>query len=256
MKTKKEIEFNVTRQDLFTKSGIQVERQAIVREGTEQVLGIVSPDYKLITHKQVLDKSIAIVERFEDLKFKSAITTKGGARMYATFESEKEYIIGNLKTGQPDNLKLRLILTNSYDGSLRYGFIIGAYRLVCKNGLRVGQDIFAVKQKHTSGLNIDGVMNSAKRAVKFFNENTLPKWKAYNSQEIEVKAVLTKIEKSLPERLFKEVSGRLEQTKRTTLWNIYNEFTYVLTHEEKFNKNFDRNDRVQRKVARVFEAIR
>lgn len=251
----KQIEFEVERQDLFTKSGIAVYRQAIIRTDTKNVLGVVSPDYNLVTHKEVLDKSISVVERFEDLKFQKAITTKHGARMYATFESEKEYEIGNLKTGQPDNIKLRLTLVNSYDGSLKYGFIIGAYRLVCKNGLRVGEDIFAVRQKHTSGLDIGNVMNTAKKAIHYFNETTIPNWKAMNGNKVLVEGVLKQVKESLPDRLFKEASERLEQTKSASLWDIYNEFTYVATHEEKFNKSYDRNDRLQRKISQAFGKV-
>jgi len=249
------IEFAVDRRDLITKDGIPVPRQALVRTETNDILGIISPEYKLVTHKEALDKAISVVEQFEDLKLKKIIPTKCGARMYAQFESDKEYMVGNLETGQPDNIKLRLTLTNSYDGSLKYGFIIGAYRLVCKNGLRTGKDIFAVRQKHTAGLDISTIMRSARKAVRHFNETTMPLWNKMRNTEVLVAEVLGKVEETLPDRLFKEVSEKFATKKNSTLWDVYNGFTEALTHNEKYNKSFDRNDRIQRKVAIAFEKL-
>jgi len=246
----KHIEFAVGRQDLFTKSGIAVPRQALIRTDNNSVMGIVSPEYKIVTHKEALDKSISVVEQLEDLKLQKIITTKGGSRMFATFESQKEYIIDN-----GDNLKLRLTLTNSYDGALKYGFIIGAYRLVCKNGLRTGKDIFAVRQKHTSGLNINAIMNSARKAVRYFNENTIPTWTSMNRTTVNVDSILKQVEESLPNRLFKEVSERVASKKQATLWELYNDFTEVATHEERYNKSYERNDKIQRKISLAFEKV-
>lgn len=251
----KQVEFEVERQDLVTKTGIAVEKQAIVRTDLNRVVGIVSPGYKIITHKEALDKSISVVEQLEDLKLKSVMTTKGGSRLFAMFESAKEYMVGHLETGQPDNIKLRLTLTNSYDGALKYGFTIGAYRLVCKNGLRTGKDIFAVRQKHTSGLNVNAIMHSARKAVRYFNETTIPTWQGMNEKNVDVEAVLKKLEESVPERLFKTVSEKVSMSKDTTLWELYNDFTHTLTHDEKFNKSYESNDRVQRSVAIAFNKL-
>ena len=251
----KSIDFKVERQDLFTKSGIAVDKQAIVRTDLNTVLGVVSPDYFIVTHKEALDKATSVVEQFEDLKLENIATTKGGSRMYAMYQSQKEYIIGNLDTGKPDNIKLRLTLNNSYDGSLKYGFTIGAYRLVCKNGLRTGQDIFAVKQKHTAGLIVDNIMRSAREAVRYFHDKVIPGWKIMNQKEIVVSDVLKQLEESLPDRLFKEVSERVEQKKKSTLWELYNDFTEVVTHEEKYNKSYSRNDKIQRKISLAFSKV-
>ena len=251
----KHVEFEVVRQDLITKTGIEVEKQALVRTDLKKIVGIVSPGYKIITHKEALDKSISVVEQLEDLKLKSVMTTKGGSRLFAMFESEKEYMVGNLETGKPDNIKLRLTLTNSYDGALKYGFTIGAYRLVCKNGLRTGKDIFAVRQKHTSGLNVNAIMNSARKAVRYFNETTIPTWQEMNKKEVSVENVLKQLEENIPDRLFKEVSETVARKQNATLWELYNDFTYTLTHNEKFNKSYESNDRVQRSVSIAFNKL-
>lgn len=251
----KQVEFEVTRDALFTRYGLPVEKQALVRTDLNTVVGIVSPGYKIITHKEALDKSISVVEQFEDLKLKNVFTTKGGSRMFAMFESEKEYMVGNLETGKPDNIKLRLTLTNSYDGALKYGFTIGAYRLVCQNGLRTGKDIFAVRQKHTAGLNVNAIMNSARKAVRYFNETTIPTWQEMSKKEVNVDYVLKQLEENLPDRLFKEVSETIAKKKNATLWELYNNFTYTLTHDERYNKSYESNDRVQRSVAIAFNKL-
>lgn len=246
----KHIEFGVERVPLVTGDGQDVNREAIRRIDNKNVLGIVTPSYRLVTHKEALDKCIGVVEHVSDLKFKRVITTYNGARMYATFESEQEYTIAN-----GDNLKLRLTLTNSYDGLLRYGFIMGAYRLVCKNGLRVGQDIFAVRQKHTSGLDVNALMKSATKAVRCFNEETMPKWRTMNNTNIVVENVMKQLESRVPKRLYNEVTEKVAGKQETTMWELYNDFTEIVTHNEKYHKSFERNDEIQKIVARAFDNV-
>lgn len=251
----KEIDFKVERKELFTECGIKVLRQALVRADTREVLGVVSPDYKVVTHKEALDKTLSVVEQFEDLRFHSLQTTKGGARMYAKFESEKEYLIGRTDKNEPDNIKLNLILTNSYDGLLRYGFIIGAYRLVCKNGLRVGKDLFAVRRKHTAGLNIDNIMYQARKAVRYFNDTVLPNWKNMSNKRVIVEKALEELKDKVSHTLHKDVSERLTGKREMTMWDLYNEFTWTLSHEEKYQKSLERNEHKHRKLARAFESL-
>ena len=52
----KEIDFQIERKPLFTECGIKSDRQALIRVDTRTILGVVSPDYKAVTHKEALKK--------------------------------------------------------------------------------------------------------------------------------------------------------------------------------------------------------
>lgn len=60
---------------------------------------------------------------------------------------------------------VELVIANSYDGSCKYSISLGIYRLVCTNGLTVGQSIFSRTIKHI-GSNFYTDVNAAMRLAE------------------------------------------------------------------------------------------
>lgn len=62
---------------------------------------------------------------------------------------------------QKGDLVPEIILTNSHDGSSAFQISAGLYRLVCSNGLTVGNDQMVVRQRHSGQIDdiIEGVFN-------------------------------------------------------------------------------------------------
>jgi hypothetical protein len=62
---------------------------------------------------------------------------------------------------QVGDLVPEIILTNSHDGSSAFQISAGLYRLVCSNGLTVGNDQMSVRQRHSGQIDdiLEGVFN-------------------------------------------------------------------------------------------------
>src|SRR5579871_341854 len=78
-----DVAFDVQRQELVTKSGMDSKREAIVRTDTKEVIGVVSKSYKLIPHRELLEKVSQAIEEVGDFQLVKAEITKGGARLFS-----------------------------------------------------------------------------------------------------------------------------------------------------------------------------
>lgn len=67
---------------------------------------------------------------------------------------------------QVGDLIPEIVLTNSHDGSSSFQITAGLYRLVCSNGLTVGNDQIAVRQRHSG--HIDDILEGVFSVVEDF----------------------------------------------------------------------------------------
>lgn len=250
-------DFPVLRERLNCDDGTYAGRHVIRNKDTGDVLGVVGEGYELLEHEKAIESAEKVlgqigIGRWDRTKINM---TKDGARMRVEYDfPEKEVEIGKLpNNGGPDIVNPRLILTNSYDESLEYGFILGAYRLVCTNGLRIGKDIFRIRRKHTSGLIVDEVLNNALMASKMFFDKTVPRYQELYKTEVEnVSDFLESLKerKKIPVRLVDKITDRIATKSFTNQWDIYNEFTSYLSHD--YKKSVDRREELQKVVATAF----
>jgi hypothetical protein len=61
------------------------------------------------------------------------------------------------------------ILTNSHDGLSRYKFLLGIFRLVCSNGLMIGDTFNSIDLRHV-GLDQQMIMNASRQMIEFVPE--------------------------------------------------------------------------------------
>jgi hypothetical protein len=116
-------------------------------ENEKRVLNFCSNRYALVPN------SIAIIPAIE--KIKSAgikhtmnVTHRDNSKFYVDINfMEHAHSIGESK----DLIFPRVKITHSYDGSLKYGFTFGWFRLVCSNGL-----VIPVKEKEAQNINVIG----------------------------------------------------------------------------------------------------
>lgn len=63
-----------------------------------------------------------------------------------------------------DDVKLQLIITNSFDGSSSFSIQLGFFRFVCSNGMIVGESLRKYKHRHT-GMILEELDESIERIV-------------------------------------------------------------------------------------------
>lgn len=239
--------FEIRREPLFVKSGIQVEKQALIRVDTGDILGIVSPDYNLITHQEAIEKTENAFGSIGDFQKRKQIISKAGARIFIEYEFPGMAI----DFGNDDKINPVLILSNSYDGWTGFGFFLGAYVFICSNGMRIGKGIFEVRHKHTTGLNINTIIENASQAFSMFNTNVKPRIFQMKGIQIDFVTRLNDIQNKniLPKKLVTEVSGRMA-IKQGSEWDLYNVFTKFLTHD--YSKSYERYNQLQELVSKEF----
>jgi hypothetical protein len=117
-------------------------------------VGVVSKDYVLMPHGDVLDVLIAAFEGAKiapaDVKAELRIT-EYGERMALSLYLPDEY---HFDPGDGYPMALRLECLNSVDGSTRFRVLMGWFRLVCSNGLIIGITRSDVRRRHIGDLGI------------------------------------------------------------------------------------------------------
>jgi hypothetical protein len=208
--------------------------RAIVRTDTEEVLGTVKSNYKVLTHEEALDP---ILERLEGKTkvHKRIMLTHGGARMYANL-----YFPGSQKSMQKgDNIWPGVNIMNAVDGSLKYMAEATIYRLYCTNGMRVPVRIAAMQQLHSKRADWD---DAVERIIEIVGDDSLfSTFQTWANMTVSAEAALAHIDKiiqnkkcNFPPRYKDLVLGELETEKgyegHLTAWNVYNAFNSVLEH--------------------------
>lgn len=209
--------------------------RAVVRTDTNEVLSVQSPKYKLLRNEDVYP----VFENY--LKHSMIDTTDmyiqdsiayNGARTIRSYKFPAHQVV--IKKGDLVDMELRV--TNSYDGSYPFMALVGGWRLICSNGMVIGETYSKVYGRHTLNLNISDAAIRTNLALQAFLVES-EKWKHWANSRITDEEA---------ERIFKAMNGAGERVSKelmliyqdekselgNTLWAVYNALTYWSTHKE------------------------
>lgn len=111
----------------------------------DQKLETLSDNYKLVPTKLIAEKFKSrgfIVDSYTEVKVRKA-SRKGFQKHMVRLSNP------NLLATNHDDLKLQLLVTNSHDGLSSFKIQLGFFRMVCSNGMVVGQTFDAISLRHT-----------------------------------------------------------------------------------------------------------
>jgi hypothetical protein len=141
--------FSVKREKLFRKDKTDTRYDALYRKDDGSQLSVVSRDYKLITHRQVVDFVHHTLQEL-DIKYRTSKSevASNGAKMFHVikFPDYKFNEAGNgrgnstaldVKNNRDDYIPT-VTVKNSYDKTTGCDIDYGGYRIACSNGLVVG----------------------------------------------------------------------------------------------------------------------
>lgn len=212
-------------------------RKAVIRQDTRDVLGVVSNNYVLLSHGQVVDSFRRALEGYDYTE--KIQLAKNGAHMFATYKLNTVQV--EVKKG--DIVSLQFIVKNSYDGSSTLQIMLGAYRLVCSNGMVVGKQFFSFSQRHVGGntqIKIDAIQGKVLALADQFR-NMLPRLQQMGNtlMPFDVNDPMMdqyfdpKVVKVVPSYLLAEAFGEYMKAKDYTVWGYYNALTFAVTHRMK-----------------------
>ena len=274
--------FNVSRQKLTAESGGVVKnRVAIVNENDGSVLGIVSPNYRVVTNAEVVEhmsdaldaSSLDLSDMQVDVKM-----AYGGARSMVNVVLPKHEIdLKGIDGG--DKSRLQFTVLNSYDGRWKYLTKAGAIRMACMNGQILGSFVGSYVEYHTKRLD---VQKGAEHLVSMANDfvDAGEWWTRLVERQIDREQVTrtfatfltgqakiptgedrTKfLSRPTTKRLFKLWEDYSDEMGANA-YALYNSLTHFVTHKKRKNTSaapamlFNEQERLRRTVdkLKVFE---
>ncbi len=123
-------------------------RQPVEGDANRVPVGVVSKDYTLIQHQEVLQSAREALKTLDlaPTQIKADLDiTENGERMHLSLFLPEEY---EFKPADGHPMTLRLECINSVDGSTRFRALMGWFRLVCTNGMVLGVTRTDMHQRH------------------------------------------------------------------------------------------------------------
>jgi len=225
--------FPVELQPIFLANGNEItNRKAVVRTDTMKSLGIVSNDYGLVKHESVID-SFREAGKEYGVQEKISLVKDGAYLLYQMTFPKVE-----MEVRKGDLIKMQMIAKNSYNGNNSLTVIFGAFRLVCSNGMILGEKFLQFSYRHigsVGGINnadtIDGYRQAYTNYIRLFGER-MPQITAMARQEIRSDDGLFKKEHAyLPKYLLQEAKTSYETGQDRTVWGYYNALTFAISHK-------------------------
>ena len=213
--------------------------RAIVDPNNNNVFSILSTKYKIMQHTEVLEKvEDSIAKHPEYGTPKRMITTvNGGARLRA------KYTFPDIEVPIKDSKDLvnpQLEIRNGYDGMWGFGCLFGAFRLVCSNGLVIGEAVMQFKKKHYNPAQQFLMTDMLENSLEQFSMQT-ELWRGWVDNVLDVKQVentlesmqLRQKERNEIEELSETHSHATVNTPDISQWILFNILTQYITHHVK-----------------------
>lgn len=216
-------------------------QQAVVREDTGQILKVHGARYKLIKNEDVYSRVDELIRKAMKLDtngmtIKDQIAYAGGRSMrtYTFPEHQVKVNSGALGNGLGDITQLRLNVINSYNGDTNLRINMGGYRLICLNGMVVGETFGSFRSTHTSGFNPAEIAPRIAASLDNFLQ-VGEKWKHWASTPCSPEQAAQAISKLVgkSESLYNKLITfwHNESTKMgATMWSLFNALTFWSTH--------------------------
>jgi len=145
-------------------------RFAIVDQNNNYLFNVCTEIYKPVYHElviwQVEQAALAVPEFGPPVIQFNLLANGGKIKVNARFpEVEHEISTGDIVNPTSD-------IFSSYDLGWKYKAMFGAYRLVCSNGMTVGEVFDSFKKRHLVGLDPDELTNMLMTGMPKFSEQT------------------------------------------------------------------------------------
>lgn len=230
--------------------------KAIVDRDSGKLFSIVSKDYKLIRHEQAIEEIEDLIYDNEDLGEPTVTTSfyNEGGRMCRRYRFQKVAV----EIDPGDELHPELHLYNSYDVTWPLIVALGAYRLVCKNGMVVRKTLFRFNKRHVLELERMNFKKDVSTVLTRFNSQ-VKTWREWRTRPISLETydkIMNTMEfgKEATEQIESKVNEDFEGFlfrgyPQITAWLFYNILTWYATHKAaSLNHRVELENRLRRAI--------
>ena len=200
----------------------------LFNEDRSRVFDVVSPRYQLVEHGQAYDRIDTALQKFFGKPVTANVRSiNNGARIRAEFKLPIAVInIG----GAHDVNEITLLMRNSYDRSFVFSATLGAFRLICTNGMKIGETFGEIKARHIGAESQDDSHILESLDLMISNAPKLKRlWEEWFDTKVELPEAQALLEPArFPAKYIDPVlkEDRFPRTK----WDLYNDLTNFATH--------------------------
>ena len=211
--------------------------KAIARTNPNQVLDIVSSNYKVVTNEEVF---MSIKQHTDRIGAKLV-----NVDMFANKRASYTFQLPDSVDVSGQEVLPRIMVKNSYDRSTSVDILAGAFVLVCSNGMVIGKTTTMKKYKHLEGTKaLDSLPDIFEKVTMDFTDEFVPLLNEMDQREINQEHLL-ELYKWFPQQMHDVLTDTLKRSRPKTFWQLLNVATYVLTHHS------DRDKEATHKLERV-----
>jgi hypothetical protein len=236
------------------------EHYAIVDQNTNKVFNICTEKYKPVYHELIIhnvEQAAVEMPQFGVPKIKVDMIGDGAKMRVNVMFPEVDYMVKSGDIFHPTS-----DIKTSYDLGWKYTVDFGAYRLVCSNGLKVGEVFESFKKRHMTGLDPNILSETLNAGMLRFDEQTQlwQKWAEKAIPHADYETIWEELPFSKPEReKIEAITGagnnlilaqEIKKDNQITLWDMFNNTTQYVTHN--INSVLRRVE-IGPEITRVFE---
>jgi len=205
--------------------------RAVVRVDTGEALAVVSDQYRLVKHNELLALIDGVIDKVGGSTSKvprGVYFEKGGAKLRALYKFP--HLTQTLEG--TDTLCPLVSVANSYDGTTRVAVGIGAFRFVCTNLAIGGGGAFAsgFRSLHKGEISFERVKEDLESYLNQFDHiiKLYRKFLAFPWNQPRYEQVVEPLRKELGERHATHVLGA---DGKANVFDAYNTLTRYATHD-------------------------
>ena len=210
-----------------------------------RLFDVVSSRYQVIEHPEAIGMISQGLEAVFDAPVSYTVrSVNGGARIKAEFSLP----IKPIKIHGNDISELKLILRNSYDRAWKFQANLGAFRLICSNGMMIGESFGSISAKHigvAEDINaplLESLADMIQRAPELRNL-----WTDWQDTRMTFEEAQELLEGQFPDKYLAPVLA--EESYPKSKWDLYNQLTAFATHD---TKSPNRRMEFDEKIAQLF----
>lgn len=205
-------------------------KQVLLNHDRTRLFDVVSDKYRVLPHSEALGTVETALEKYFGKSHKAKAQIRaldGGARVLAEYKLPIEPI----RVGRDDINELTIVVRNSYDRSWPLDATLGAFRLICSNGMRIGEEFGSLSLKHIGTESTASVLSHLDSVI-----SRAPKlqdvWEEWASTRVERDDAAALLEGQFPSKYLDPVLGD-RAVYPMTKWQLYNHLTRFATHDTK-----------------------
>ena len=193
---------------------VMVSRKPLSDVERPMPVGVVSHRYSLIQHRDVAMRCReGLVQAGVD---PAGLRYEVGVSQLAEWMNFRIYLPDRygLHDSHGEMVDLRLECFNAVDGSSRLIVLFGWYRLVCANGMVIGESKIEIRERHGEPLEIDSIPERIARSLDAAQADG-KKLKGWNRTPVDIKDLAPWVDGSVTERWGKRAAARVLHICRT-----------------------------------------